>query len=224
MANGRISLKRVGVDKTNSRILLVSGASAFLVTFFLVASYTLFNQMMYQNRVIAVKKKAVTQLDKNIKASETLMESYQEFVKQPQNLIGGSPSGTGAQDGSNAKLVLDALPSKYDFPALTTSIEKVLLDQKVKILNIGGTDDTVIQSGQEASGSPEPVEMLFEFTVGGDFAGIQNVVSAMERSIRPIQVQTMEVTGDEQDLNLKVTAKTFYQPEKTLNIKMQVVK
>lgn len=224
MARGQISLKRVGIDKTNSRIVAVTAGAAFLVVFFLVASVALFQQMMYQNRVIAVKKKAVSQLEENIKASQTLMESYQAFVSAPQNLIGGDPNASGTQDGSNAKLVLDALPSKYDFPALTTSIEKVLIDQKVKIQSINGTDDTVNQATADATGSPQPVEMPFEVTVGGDFAGIQSVISAFERSIRPIQIQTLEVTGEQQDLTLKITAKTFYQPAKTLNIQQKVVK
>lgn len=224
MQKGQISLKRVGIDKTNSRIVAITGGAAFLVVFFLVASVALFQQMMYQNKVISTKKKAVTQLEQNIKTSESLMNSYEAFVSGPQNLIGGDPNGSGVQDGSNAKLVLDALPSKYDFPALTTSIEKMLNDQKVKIQSINGTDDTVNQSVTDPSGSPQPVEMPFEVTVGGDYSGIQAVISAFERSIRPIQVQTLEVSGDQQEITLKITAKTFYQPAKTLNIKQQVVK
>jgi hypothetical protein len=224
MAQGQISLKRIGINKTNSRIVAVTSGAAFLVVFFLVASVALFQQMMYQNRVIAVKKKAVNQLERNIKASETLMSSYEAFVNTPQNLLGGNPNGTGTLDGSNAKIVLDALPSKYDFPALTTSVEKVLIDQKVKIQSISGNDDTVNQAVTDATGSPKPVEMPFEATVGGDFQGVQSVISAFERSIRPIQIQTMEVSGDQQDLTLKIIAKTYYQPEKTLNIKQEVVK
>jgi hypothetical protein len=224
MAKGQLSLKRIGIDQTNSKILAVTSGAAFLIVFFVVASYALFNQMMYQNRVISVKKKAVSQLETNIVSSKTLMEKYEEFVSAPQNLIGGDPNGTGTQDGSNAKLALDALPSKYDFPALTTSIEKLLVDQQVKIMSINGIDDTVNQAITDSTGSPQPVEMPFEVTVGGEFQAIQNVISAFERSIRPFQVQTLEVTGDQQDLTLKITSKTFYQPAKTLNIKQEVVK
>ncbi|HSH18084.1 MAG TPA: type 4a pilus biogenesis protein PilO [Candidatus Saccharimonadales bacterium] len=224
MREGQLSLKRVGIDKTNSRILAIVGGAAFLVVFFLVASIALFQQMMYQNRVISVKKKAVSQLEQNVQASQDLMSAYQAFVSTPQNIIGGNPEGTGPQDGSNAKLVLDALPSSYDFPALTTSIEKLLIDQKVKIQGITGTDDAVNQQATVATGSPEPIEMPFEVTVGGDFQAIQGVIRALERSIRPVQVQTVDVTGDRQDLTMKLTAKTYYQPEKTLNITKKVVK
>lgn len=224
MANGQLSLKRIGVDKTNSRIVAVAAGSAFLVMFFLVGSYSLFGQLGYQNKVIGVKKKAVKQLQANIEASESLVNSYSDFVAAPQNLIGGNPSGSGPKDGSNAKLVLDALPSKYDFPALTTSLERVALERQVRIQNIAGTDDEVAQGEQVAEGDPQPVEVPFTLGVTGTYANIQEVITSLERSIRPIQVKTLKIAGDQADLTLTLEAKTYYQPEKTLNIKMETVK
>lgn len=221
---GQISLKRIGVDKTNSRIVAVAAGSAFLVMFCLVASYSLFGQLTYQNKVISTKQKAVSQLRSNLTAVDSLVKSYDTFQASPQNLIGGSPSGNGVQDGSNSKLVLDALPSKYDFPALTNSLERLALNQGVKIQSITGTDDEVNQSANVANGKPAPVEMPFELTVSGSYAAIQNLITALERSIRPVQIQSTRITGDQKDLTLVVNAKTFYQPEKQLNIKMEVVK
>lgn len=224
MAQGQISLKRIGVDKTNSRIVGVSAAAAFLVMFFLVGSFSLFNQLNYQNRVIGTKKKAVAQLRENIKATDSLVESYDAFAAAPQNLIGGNPAGSGPRDGSNAKLVLDSLPSKYDFPALATSLEKLALEQRVKIQDIGGIDDEVNQGAAQAAGEPEPVEVPFEISVNGPASDIQNLISTMERSIRPINIQMLKISGDQNDLTMTINAKTFYQPEKTMNIKMEVVK
>lgn len=223
MANGQISLKRIGVDKTNSRIVMVTAISAFLVVFFLVASYMLFGQLMYQNKVIGYKKKAVAQLQANIKARDSLVNSYKAFVGAPQNLLGGNPTGGGPNDGSNAKIVLDALPSSYDFPALTASLEKLLLSQGVKIESISGTDDEVTQSADTSSATPQPVQIPFEFTVSGNYNSIQGVIDVLERSIRPFQILTTEITGDQSDLKLKVTGNTYYQPENTLKIQQKVI-
>lgn len=224
MAQAQLSLKKVGIDKTNSRIFVVTAVAAFLSVFFLVASIMLVQQMMYQNKVIGKKKQAVAQLKQNIAASTSLINSYQAFVSAPQNLIGGNPTGNGAQDGSNGKLVLDALPSKYDFPGLTSSLEKVLTDQQVKIDSISGTDDELAQSSTKANVTPTAVPMPFQFTVEGNYQSIKNVLSVLDRSIRPIQVQTTDLSGDQSNLTLKVTAQTFYQPEKSLSITQQVVK
>lgn len=224
MAQGQISLKRIGVDKANSRILIVTGAAAFLSTFFIVASYAMFGQLMYQNRVIDVKKTAVKQLNANIKARDSLVQSYQAFVSAPQNILEGNPVGTGATDGSNAKIVLDALPSKYDFPALTTSIEKMLRDQGVKLENLTGSDDEVTQGATAVSSNPQPIEIPFEFVASGDFNGALRATGALERSIRPIQIAKLQLGGDQSNLKLTVTGKTYYQPGKALTVKKKVVK
>lgn len=223
MAGGQISLKRIGVDKTNSRIVTVTAISAFLVVFFLVASYMLLNQLLYQNKVIGYKKKAVAQLQTNIKSRDSLVTSYKAFVSAPQNLLGGNPNGSGPNDGSNAVIVLDALPSSYDFPALTASLEKLLLSQGVKIDSISGTDEEATQTTDSTSGKPAPVEIPFEFSVSGNYNSIRGVIDVLERSIRPFQVLTTEITGDQSDLKLKVTGKTYYQPENTLKIVQKVI-
>src|SRR5579875_2370206 len=118
------SQKRVLIDKANSRVVVVTSAAAFIVVFCLVAAHTLFSQLLYQNRIISAKKQALSQLRTDTTAVSQLDNSYVAFVSTPQNVLGGSSSGTGSQDGNNAQIVLDALPSKYDFPALATSLEK----------------------------------------------------------------------------------------------------
>jgi hypothetical protein len=223
MASGQISLKQIGLDKTNTRIVTVTAVSAFLVVFFLMASYMLFKQLMYQNKVIAIKKQAVVQLRTNIQARDSLVTSYKAFASSPQNIIGGSSTGNGPNDGSNAKIVLDALPSHYDFPALTSSLEKLLLSQGVQIDSITGTDDEVTQSTATSGTKPASVEIPFEFNVNGNYNSIRGVIDVLDKSIRPFQILTTEITGDQNDLKLKVTGKTFYQPENALKIDLETV-
>jgi len=217
------SQKQLLINKANSRIVAVTSGAAFIVVFCLMASYTLLGQLSYQNRVLGAKKTALKQLNEDISNTQSLVASYKAFVSTPQNVLGGDPNGTGGQDGDNAKLVLDALPSKYDFPALATSLEKVVTDDKVTIESMGGTDDEVAQA-QSASSSPQPVEIPFELAVSGNYADIQKVVKDLDKSIRPFQIQTMQLTGSESKMTLNISALTYYQPEKTLKIRTEVVK
>ncbi len=222
-SNGQLSMKRIGVNKANARIVAVTAGAAFLVVFFLVATYSLFGTLKYQNRIIDAKKTAVSQLRANLTATDSLVKSYTTFADSPQNFIGGTTNGTGAQDGNNPKIVLDALPSKYDFPALAASLEKVASDQQVQIESITGTDDEIAQS-EQTSDTPTPVEIPFEIKITGDYAAVQRMIAAFDHSIRPIQIQTLQIAGDQKQLSLAVTAKTYYQPEKTLNIQTKVIK
>ena len=126
MANNPLSSKRLQIDKANASMVAFLAVAAFIAVFSLVASKALLSQRSYQSRVIAEKKKALTQLKTNNQAATELVAAYKSFVAAPENIIAGSASGSGDRDGDNAKIVLDALPSKYDFPALVTSIEKIL--------------------------------------------------------------------------------------------------
>jgi len=213
------------IDKTNARIVVYVSVAAFILVFSLVATKTLISQAGYQNKVIKVKRTAVAQLRADIAATSQLKTAYDAFNSTPQNVLGGNPTGIGEQDGNNAKIVLDALPSSYDFPGLTTSLDTLLNSQKVKINSITGTDDEVAQSANQSSSSPQPVAIPFTTLIEGNYTDVQNVVNTYEKSIRPIQVQTIDISGSQKDkLTLTVTAQTFYQPAKSLKIKQEVVK
>lgn len=218
--------KRALISKANSTMVIATGVAAFIFVFSAVASKALFSQAAYQNKVISQKKKALSTLKSDISAVDNLKSSYKSFVDTPRNVLGGNPQGTGDQDGDNAKIVLDALPSKYDFPALTTSLEKLITAQGLEIQAITGTDDEVQQQAKEESTTPAPIAIPFQVRVGGSYDSIKNLLSTFERSIRPIQVQKVQVDSAAQGGNMVATidAQTFYQPEKSLKIKTEVVK
>jgi hypothetical protein len=223
MARVSSTTKRSLITKANSTIVITTGVAAFLVIFCLVASKTLISQASYQNRIIGAKKDAVSQLKDDISAKDSLVSSYSAFVNTTQNVLGGSPDGTGAQDGDNAKLVLDALPSKYDFPALATSLEKLIDGQNLTIVGITGTDDEV-QQQNTGSGTPAPVAMPFQVQVSGSYQSIQGLVDLFNRSIRPFQIQSIEVSGGQANMTATISAQTFYQPEKTFKVSTEVIK
>jgi hypothetical protein len=224
MAKLQISTKRILIDKTNSRIVIYTSIAAFMVVFTLVASKTLISQAMYQNRVISAKRTAVTQLKTDISSTSNLVTAYKAFVSTPQNVIGGDPNGSGPKDGDNGKIVLDALPSKYDFPALATSLESLLSSQNVQIQSISGTDQEVAQQNDQSSGNPQPVTMPFQISVSGNYQSIQNLISAFNSSIRPFQIQTMLFSGNDGNMTLTMTAQTYYQPEKVFSVTKEGVR
>lgn len=225
MAKTNYTSVRGLIDKTNTTVVVVTSIAAFVTIFSLVASKTFISQATYQNRVISAKNKAVSQLKSDLAASNELDTSYKAFAGQDQNIIGGNSTGTGPQDGNNAKIVLDALPSSYDFPALATTLEKLTTQiPGLAINNITGTDDEVNQSANTTSATPQPVPMPFQLSVTGDYTAIQQLVDRFEHSIRPFQVQTMNISGDQGNLTMNLTAQTFYQPAKTFNISTKEIK
>jgi len=223
MARVNSSTKRTLITKANSTMVISTAVAAFVVVFCLVASKTLLSQANYQNRVIGAKKDAVSQLKDNIAARDSLVSSYKAFVDTPQNILGGNPTGTGEQDGDNAKLILDSLPSKYDFPALVASLEKMANTQGLQIVSITGTDQEAEQQ-KTPEGAPQAVAMPFELQVSGSYEAVQGLVKMFGNSIRPFQIQTMELSGGQSNMTATINAQSFYQPEKTFKVQTEVLK
>lgn len=215
------SKKRILIDKNNATMVIIISIMAFVTVFSLVASNAILSQRSYQAKVIDEKKKALKQLKTNNEAATKLIAAYKVFVSPSENIIGGSSTGTGERDGDNAKIVLNALPSKYDFPALATSLENILIKQNLNIEGITGIDDEVAQSGTK---TVEPVEMPFQISVKGTYDGAQALSDIFQRSIRPIVINKISLEGEDSSLNIVIAAKTYYQPEKVINITTKVVK
>jgi len=222
MAKARVSQKRSQVDKTNARMVITVAVAAFVVIFSLVASHALWTRMLHQGHVIKQKEVARDQLESNIETVDDLKVAYTAFTQTSDNIIGGNPGGQGDRDGNNAKIVLDALPSKYDFPGLTTSLEKVIKANGSDINSISGTDDEVAQSGEKSKNGP--VEVPFELSAAGNYQSTEDLLTLLQRSIRPVQAQTLDLSGTNTDLVMTLNAVTYYQPERTLKIQTKVVK
>jgi hypothetical protein len=221
----QISTKRLAISKANAQMVAIVGVAAFLTIFSLVAAKAVFSQTRYQARVTSAKEKAHKQLLDNIDAYGKLADSYDEFDGQKINIIGGKQDGKKDNDGPNSKIVLDALPPAYDFPALAASIEKILTENGLKVSSITGTDNVIEQQDNTSSPTPQPVEMDFAFTVNNaSYKSIGKLLDRLQQSIRPIQVDNMDLSGAADDMTLNVNAHTYYQPAKDVSITKKVVK
>lgn len=225
MAKPEILTKRLAISKANAQMVAIVSVAAFVTVFCLVAAKAVWSQTRYQARVTGKEEKAHQQLQANIKASSNLVGSYQKFDAAATNIIGGNLGGSGNNDGDNAKIILDALPDKYDFPALASSLEKILTGGGFSITSITGVDDQLNQQGNTSSPTPKPVTMPFSFAVSNaNYTSVQQLVKLLQSSIRPIQIDSIALTGGANNMTLTINAHTYYQPAKSVNITQQVIK
>ena len=217
--------KRMIINKTNAQMVAIVAVASFVTVFCLLAANTVWSQNQYQARVTTVKEQAHKRLQEDVTAYQGLINHYQAFVSTATNVIGGVPSGTGDRDGDNAKIILDALPPSYDFPALVSTLAKVLADHNFKTTNISGTDDQISQQSNLSSPNPQPVSMPFSFTVSNtNYSSIGQLITTLQQSIRPIQIDSLDLSGGANTMTATVNAHTYYQPSKNLSITKKVVK
>ena len=215
--------KKQLISKANSTMVAVVAVGSFLTIFSFVACRNLWVIRSHQAKVVDKKAAAVKQLEENKEKFKKLEASFSVFMASPDNIIGGSPTGTGDRDGDNARIVLDALPSKYDFPAFITSVNKLLSTKSLTATSITGTDDEV---AQKDSKSETPVEI--PFVLGGEansFQQAKDFMLALEQSIRPVNVKKITITaGKSSQIQLNVDAASYYLPAKGVTVKKETIK
>lgn len=220
----QFSMKRIAIDKANKSLIITITISVFLIVFSLVASKTLLSQMKYQSKVISKKENTLKRVNQNVKEVQKLVTSYKEFSSQTVNVLGGNPQGSGDHDGENARIVLDALPSKYDYPALLTSLNKLVQTGGYSLTSVTGTDDEIKQAANSSSATPQPVEMPFSLDANVATQDGVKFLQLFEKSIRPIQIDKVTVQGKGDSIKVTLLAKTYFQPEKKLNITEEVIR
>lgn len=219
------SMKHIIISKANTVILVSVSVAVFIVIFCLFAIRALYDQGQYHSRVIAEKEDALKVAKKNSEAVTELQQSYVSFAKEPLNVLGGNPIGEGPNDGDNAKLVLDALPARYDYPAVASSIEKILVEGKYNIKTISGqeedsddTTDEVDKDSKVTTKPSEPVEIPFPFKISASPDSIISLLKTFESSIRPFSVTSLELKGQDDALETEIGISTYYQPKSGLQI------
>lgn len=220
--------KRVQIDKTQSTMLAVITGATIITIFCLMSAKALLAQAAYQRRVVNANHAAVKQLQANVNNAKQLVTQYNQVFEgnSPSNIIGGQNDSSNSAvppNGDNARIVLDALPSKYDFPALLSSVSKVLNADGITAASVTGTDESAtIKDDSGPNPQPQQIQLMVGGT--GSYAQVQTFVQDLERSIRPFDVVKLSLSGPQNQLNFAMTLNTYYQPAKTLSIVTKEVK
>lgn len=221
------STKHLQIDKIQSKTVTVAAVAVFVTIFCLLSSKALLGQAAYQRRVLHARRLTINQINKNISSANTLVNQYTVFEKaNAENAIGGKNTtdvNASPPNGDNARVVLDALPSKYDYPALLSSVSFILNSHGVVNQGITGNDTSATLTNDSAA-NPQPVNIPLQITGASSYANIQGLIKDLERSIRPFDITTIELNGSDSELTATLTVTTYYQPAKSVTLENKEVR
>jgi hypothetical protein len=194
----------------------------------LISTKALLSQGSYQRHVINERHKAIKQLKTNITNAHQLVDNYQNVFENsgPANVLGGKnvKSTTAAPpDGDNARIVLNALPSGYDFPALVSSLTKILGSDNIQSPSVGGSDQSD-SATKDPAVSPQPISIDAPISGTTDYAGLQKLIHDLQRSTRPYNISSLQISGTNNSMSFNMQLTTYYQPPKSLDITQKVIK
>src|SRR5437868_11101895 len=213
----KVSVKHLQIDKSQSTVLAAIALAVALSIFGLFATKSLVAKGLYQRRAINARHQVADTLKSNYTAAKTLLTQYDVFAKLDPNILGGSATGSASSDGDNPRIVLDALPSTYDAPALASSIEKIMTGRAVTINSLTVTDDPTTNSDQPQA-QPQAKAITFAFEGSTSYTQGAQLLQDFERSIRPFDLNTLEIAGTDSNMKLTVGMTTYYQPARSLDL------
>ena len=215
------------INKAKSSLVVVVAVATVITVFCLVSTKTLLSQGAYQRHVINLRHQAVKQLNNSITAANQLVTQFNSVFENngPANVIGGkndSSSSAVPPDGDNARIVLDALPSSYDFPGLVSSLSKILLADGIQDPAIGGSDGSATISNAPTS-NPQPISIDIPVSGTTNYGNMQKLLKDLERSVRPFNITSLQIGGNNTAMTFNIQMHTYFQPPKSLDISSKVV-
>ena len=210
-----ISTKHLQIQKASSTVFATVAIASVVVSFCLVFLNILWGTAQFNSRVHDKQEDVRDLLEDNLKAAPELEESFKN-LEISASLIPEQPD-----DKKNSEIILDALPSKFDFPALVSSINNLAKETSVSLRSFQGTD--VGEEAAQSSNRPEPVEIPFIIEVEGKYEAVKKFLRGIETSIRPFEVKKLNLSGTDGNMRVNVEAVTYYQPAFNLEVTTEVV-
>ena len=197
--------KRSAISKAKSTVLTTVVIASIVISFAIVTINFLWDLRGYNTRVLGQKQIAKQILEQNVQSADALKTQFEIF-----------------ENGDiKSQEVLDALPSKYDYAALITSLDALAKRSGMSLEGFTGTDesDTALQMHI----SPQPVEIPFSITVNGRYDDLKKFLDTLDKSIRPLQVNSMIITGSDNNIKAEISITTYYQPQADINVELKEV-
>ena len=187
-------------------IMVVVSLLAVLVTGFIV---NILGREFYMNtKVIIGKQQAVSELGKKKDNADSLINSYENL-------------------GQRRDLIEHAMPNASDFPQIVTIVNNAAQSSGVRIKGISPNAVSVTAIATPESTTPtEGQATLYKFgmDVEGSYARVRDFIRNLELSARPIKIDAISIRGDGDSLNVSMRGTTYYQPEASLEDKLEPVK
>lgn len=214
--------KRQQIAQANKMIFVWVIIASVVISLCGVTVQFLFRQAAFNQKVIGAKLETQGTLSDNL-------ENVQELKKNVDALLADTRLSKvkANESDTNLKVVLDALPTADDGSALGASLQQIILPKsKVDTSDLTTISALMTAEGAEgaSAGAGSASTSSFTFTANGDYGRIQAMFGDLERTIRPMNVQSMTMQGADGAIRTTVTGVTYYSPEQSVQLGKKSIK
>jgi len=225
-ANKEVALrKRQQIDSSKRTMFIAVAVAAFVVGSSLVVVFFLAQQIWFHAEIIGDKQKTLNTINKNIDTAEELKGNIRALeANSALNSVKAN------DDDSALQVILDALPAEPNADALGASLQVRFAGAvdglKIESLTVNSVDSVGVDAG-EMSGSEEdsPSQSIgFNLSVSGSADRLKDLLARMEKSIRVIEVTSLELLAGDERIIMNISGRAYYQPARTIQLGEKVKK
>jgi len=218
--------KRSQITKANRTMFLwIAGASA-LVGFAVVGSIFLGQKLLFNEKILSLKNTTVTTLAAN-NAAVGELQTQVRVLDTNESL-----KKVRAKDSDKAiQTILDALPGDANSLALGASLQTKLLAgtpgltiESLQVDPVAGVETLTTDAVQSGTAAVTANEITFRFSVSGTQDALRQALTNLERSIRTIDIKSMQIENQGTSQIMTIDARAFYEPTKNVGLYDKVIK
>lgn len=214
--------KRNLIAKTRKVVMFwVAGASCVLGAV-AVISFLLIQNIVFNSKVITMKNDTAGKIQKNINAvpglkGEVRVLNTNEKLRKVSLRTDSKP----------LQSILDALPADDNRLALGASLQQKLFNDvpglTVDSLSVDPSASTgqIVAEEQLVGGVKE---LVFTASISGDSNALKSALQRLEKSIRAVNVKSINATSAGSNVSLQITGAAYYLPAPNLELTRKEVK
>lgn len=213
--------KRQQIAGTRKEVLMWVAIASAVVVICLVVGLNIFQRIQYQMKVNTEISKTAKTMEANVKAVDGLIKNVNDL--RANRLL--TAPGLKADDSTVFQVVIDALPTENDSVSLSSSLQNKILNRSgvtIEQISVDGESSSSSNDDDEVTTSsvefPVAQPINFRISIVGTYESIKQTLADIERTIRPIIINSLEISGTDDRLTATIQATTYY----SSNVNFQV--
>ena len=207
--------KRQQISGTRKQVFIWVAAASAAVVICIIVGINLIQRISYQTKVNGELGKTAKTLENSVDAIDPLIKNIDNLRTNRQLTLTNLKN----DDSTVFQVVIDALPTEDDAVDLSTSLQSEILSRSGVTIDTITTDGVASSTGASddvATSSsiafPTANRLPFRVSVIGGYNSIKETLENMQKSIRPIIINSITLDGTDDRLTASITATTYYSP------------
>lgn len=215
--------KRQQISGTRKQVFIWVAAASAAVVICIIVGINLIQRISYQTKVNGELGKTAKTLEDSADSIDGLIDKINGLRTNRQLTLTNLKS----DDSTVFQVVIDALPTEADAVDFGASLQNKILSRSGVVIDSIAVEAPSTSSSSSSSSSssgstskktssaiafPTAQPMTFSITVIGSYNNIQETLKDIQRTIRPIIIDSILLEGTDARLTATIKATTYYSP------------